>query len=740
MKKNLSLLIALGFYFLAFSQIQHGGTPKSLQFKSFLNEAVQFISPQTNVTALRQEDEVIDQIKDIPWRYGFIHYVDVKYQDGSVYEMPNGDRIWRIQVKSAGAQTINLTFKNFKLAPGAEMFIYTENYQQILGSFTHENNLEHGYLTTDLLHGEEVTIELYEPATTIGQNHFVLERIVHGYRALDYMNKGIGDSGGGDITCNNNVICSLGDNWREQIRSVGILLSQNNLSAGFCSGSLINNTCNDGKAYFLTANHCGPSATSVVGFNFESTQCNTNAGPYPQNTISVLAVRAENAGSDFCLVELSSEPPASYNVFYSGWDRTGTTTNGQVCIHHPSGDLKKITFDSQAATYGTYSGAQCWRIGNWEDGTTEGGSSGSPLFNLDGNIIGQLYGGSASCQSNTEDFYGRFDISWDGGSSATDELKTWLDPCGTGQTVLAGYDPNAIVANEDVALSFSGGSLSNICAEKIEQKITLRNRGTQDVTSVSFNYGVDGFYSNYTWTGTLTSNQSVTITLDSLDLNTGTYNYDAFIVSSSLNADENLLNDSVSFAIDIENGLSVQVILTTNFEPGDNSFEILDANNNQVAFEDNFDANETYNFTYCLPSGNTYCINIYDDGGNGLSPTFFFDQGNYSLTVNGEEIYNDDAIGAGFEYCVEAGPNSIKNINENILLQIIPNPNDGNFQIQSNVNIHNVQIISVLGSIVQEWDVYQDVALIQAQNLTKGSYFVKIFTKEGVAVKKMMIK
>jgi lysyl endopeptidase len=736
MKKNLSLLIALGFYLLAFSQVQHGGTPKSMQFKSFLNEANEFVSPQTNVAALRQEDEIIDQIKDIPWRYGFIHYVDVKYQDGSIYEMANGDRIWRIQVKSTGAQTINLTFKDFKLAPGAEMFIYTENYEQILGSFTHENNLEHGYLTTDLLHGEEVSIELYEPAATVGQNLFVLERIVHGYRALDYKKKYIGDSG----SCNNNVICAVGDNWRDQIRSVGILLQQNNLSAGFCTGALINNTCNDGKAYFLTANHCSADATSVVGFNFESTQCNTNAGPYLQNTISGMTLKANNAGSDFALHELSSVPPASYNVYYSGWDRTGTTTNGQVGIHHPAGDVKKITFDNQAATYGTYSGAQCWRIGNWEDGTTEGGSSGSPLFNLNGNIIGQLYGGSASCQSITEDFYGRFDISWDGGSSAADELKTWLDPCGTGQTVLAGYDPNAIVANEDVALTFSGGSLDNVCAEKIEQKITLRNRGIQDVTSVSFNYGVNGLYSNYSWTGTLASNQSVSITLDSLDLSTGTYAYEAFIVASSLSADENLFNDSVSFSIDIENGLSVQVSLTTNFEAGQNSFEILDANNNQVAFEDNFGANETYNFTYCLPAGNTYCINIYDEGGDGLSPTFFFDQGNYTLIVNGEEIYNDDEIGEGYEYCVEAGPNSIKNINERIVLQIVPNPNDGNFQVQSNVSIDNVQIISVLGSIVQEWNVNQDVALIQAQNLTKGSYFVKIFTKEGVAVKKMMVK
>ena len=64
----------------------------------------------------------------------------------------------------------------------------------------------------------------------------------------------------------------------------------------------------------------------------------------------------------------------------------------------------------------------------WQKGTTEGGSSGSGVFvtvveNQTRYLVGQLYGGSASC-SNREggDAYGRFDLAY---SAA---LSRWLNP------------------------------------------------------------------------------------------------------------------------------------------------------------------------------------------------------------------------------------------------------------------------------------------------------------------------
>jgi hypothetical protein len=68
-------------------------------------------------------------------------------------------------------------------------------------------------------------------------------------------------------------------------------------------------------------------------------------------------------------------------------------------------------------------------------GTTEGGSSGSPLYSPDRRVIGQLHGGLASCSTTGaahSDYYGRIFTSWTGGGSSASRLSDWLDPSGSG--------------------------------------------------------------------------------------------------------------------------------------------------------------------------------------------------------------------------------------------------------------------------------------------------------------------
>ena len=113
------------------------------------------------------------------------------------------------------------------------------------------------------------------------------------------------------------------------------------------------------------------------------------------------------------------DPPESYNVHYAGWDVSGNTPNIPVGIHHPSGDIKKISFDyDNASNSGNF-----WDIDSWDDGTTEPGSSGSPLFDgISHRIIGQLYWGVASCTNFGYDTYGKTSVSWNLG------LNQYLDP------------------------------------------------------------------------------------------------------------------------------------------------------------------------------------------------------------------------------------------------------------------------------------------------------------------------
>jgi hypothetical protein len=206
------------------------------------------------------------------------------------------------------------------------------------------------------------------------------------------------------------VNCPEGTDWQIEKKSVALIIDGGSAA---CTGALVNNTANDGTPYFLTANHClGNPSNWIYLFNHESANCTGSSGPTLQ-TISSGDLVASNGGSDFALIELSSAPPASYEVQYVGWDRSDDeSVTASTSIHHPSGDVMKICFDEDSPYHANQGGAAVWYIDEWEDGVTEPGSSGSPLFDQNHRIIGQLYGGYAACSGSVNngqaDLYGRF--------------------------------------------------------------------------------------------------------------------------------------------------------------------------------------------------------------------------------------------------------------------------------------------------------------------------------------------
>ncbi len=439
----LSLIVLLAVIQPVQAQISREGTPPSFS-NSTKSSISTVVTADVDATALLAEDE-LETGKDVPLRFGFPF--DVRYDlenSGQWEELANGDRIWRLRIESPGAYSINLIYAAFWLPEGAKLFVYNEDHSHVIGAFTSDNNKDHGQFSTQPVKGEVSILEYYEPAEVAGRGVIDIERIVHAYRNMFSWDtfkgeKGFGSSG----SCNNNVRCPEGDPWDNQIRSVAMVI----LSGGsrWCSGAMINNVRQDLTPYFLTANHClGSSNTWLFMFNYESPSCSNIDGP-TWMTISGSSLKASNSFSDVGLVELSSQPPETFNVYYSGWSAINTAADSCIAIHHPAGDIKKISFDYNSVTSTSYLSTSTgdnshWRVGQWEDGTTEGGSSGSPLLNRDGQIVGQLHGGYASCASITADWYGKFSESWDHGSSASSRLKDWLDPDNTGATELNGKD------------------------------------------------------------------------------------------------------------------------------------------------------------------------------------------------------------------------------------------------------------------------------------------------------------
>jgi hypothetical protein len=152
-------------------------------------------------------------------------------------------------------------------------------------------------------------------------------------------------------TCNIDVVCPQAASWTNEIRSVGLYTIN---GAWACSGTLIADATGDFRSYFLTANHCGldtgNAPTVVVYWNYQSTNCGTHGpGSLAQNQ-SGATFRAAKYDVDFALIELDDMPDASFGVYYSGWDRSGTAPVGGVGIHHPESDVKAISFSSTPLT------------------------------------------------------------------------------------------------------------------------------------------------------------------------------------------------------------------------------------------------------------------------------------------------------------------------------------------------------------------------------------------------------
>jgi hypothetical protein len=451
--KNLPLILSVSAVLLlfaatdAFAQLSVGGEPPS--FNRLTKESIHTITMgYVDVELLLAEDE-IDLENGLPPRFGYPFEVNYNMENSGTWEtLPDGSRLWRLKIASPGAYSINLIYDHFWMPEGARMFLYNEDRSMVLGAFTAQNNKPWDEFATGLVKGDICYIEYHEPVDVANQGIISVSRVVHGYKNLfDYKEAdgilGFGDSG----DCNNNVNCPVGDDWQDEKRSVAMILTSG--GSRLCTGSLINNARSDLTPFFLTANHCLPGASTwVFMFNYESPNCDDIDGP-TWMTVSGSTLRASNSYSDFALLELSVAPPDSYEVFFAGWSRIDTAASSAVAIHHPSGDIKKISFEYDPLASTSYlggpgTGSSHWRVEDWDDGTTEPGSSGSPLYDPNHRVVGQLHGGYASCTSQTPDWYGKFSKSWDYGSSASSRLKDWLDPESTGIEVLDGIDATGV--------------------------------------------------------------------------------------------------------------------------------------------------------------------------------------------------------------------------------------------------------------------------------------------------------
>ncbi len=357
---------------------------------------------------------------------------------------------WIILVKSKDAFSLNINIDSCKFDGNGRFYIYNKNKILMAGPYSLKNCNEDNSLFIQPIPGDELYIEYRTNETTdTSQSLFKISSIGHDFRDF-YKNTSTkrGKSGNCEIDIN----CPTGNDWQLEKRAVVKIVFNGSLGSEACTGTLINNTSNNGLPYILTANHCikdsKTASSAIFYFEYENTSCGGSASSnYKTMTGANLIATGDPINKlDFSLLCLKKMPPDSFNYYLAGWSLDKQPVKNVVTIHHPKGDVKKISVENDYIQNGSFTDNNYldnthWKIAQWDLGVTENGSSGCALFNTNHQIIGDLSGGDAYCGNPYNDYFAKFYKSWDNDPDSANQLKCWLNPLNLAVNECAGFDP-----------------------------------------------------------------------------------------------------------------------------------------------------------------------------------------------------------------------------------------------------------------------------------------------------------
>ena len=417
-----------------------------------------------------------------------------------------GDKVYQYRLVSDNVKGFMFTLK-FSDIGLSKIWFYNIDRTKFYGPFSRNDFQYDSTVLSPILSGNDWIVEVLQPNED-NNSHFSIDNISNFFRGVK-SSKGFGTSD----DCMINVNCNEGNNFKKIISSTVKMIVTSGSVSYFCSGNVVNNTKLDGTPYVLTANHCSLNSSAsdypnwVFIFNYEFPTCeNIAIEPLVKQlkgctSIAYSGKDGGDSSSDFLLVRINSNIPDAWNVNYLGWDRSGNATSTGVCMHHPDGDVKKISTFNTTPTISSY-GKKVnthfrvfWASTESGKGVTQGGSSGSGLINSSGFLIGTLTGGGSSCKDNDlSDFYGRFAMHWDKyGSNSFEMLKPWLDPINSGVTSLGSITKSSIsiLTNEDnssITLQFFRNEMT-IDSKEEAVSLSIYNSTGQLIKNENYNIG-----------------------------------------------------------------------------------------------------------------------------------------------------------------------------------------------------------------------------------------------------------
>ena len=710
--KKLLLSFAILFFFAIFLTAQNDFVLRQ-KFVLDNNVPVKMIAAP-DLEALHLEDIQRDKL-GLLYRIGLASTVNITPLNSGIWTtLPNGDRKWQLVVKSSGAEALSFLFETFKLYGASTLVITDLNGKLVHNPLTSDDVESHFRQHAALCFGDELLLTLIEPKYTQSSELF-LDRVMYNYRSTGNPNfQKINESD----PCEINVNCSpVGDLWQDEKKGVARIYVVEGNSGGYCTGSLINNTSQDCKPYFLTALHCGVSATAAnmtqwkFYFKYEAPSCTnpSTAGTLDDYFITGclrIADSGDNggdSGSDFLLVKLGSSTneatiitnlkSANFSAYWNGWNANTAATTGGVGIHHPAGDIKKISTFSGTSVSAGWNGngllshwRQSWTSNSNGHGVTEGGSSGSPLFNnSQGYIIGTETGGGSFCTSQTSpDYYGKMSYHWtSNGTTSVKQLKPWLDPTNSGVLTLAGS------ANPCSSSSGPCTASSAMCDEYINtvQLNTINNTSACSV----------GGYGNYLSTSTnlIKGNQySITVTPDILSQTGSAFTDDEIAVWIDYNNDSDFSDagEQVGYVL-VGTGWSNVFTFTVP------TSAVSSAVRMRVRISYSTDG-------AIVPCGQSTYGEVEDYTVN--------------ITTSGASLLENDLSA----------------------ITIYPNPSSDILNIDlsaANEEIHSIFLVDITGKLIQTIDVHENALLkLNLSSFASGLYYIKISSATNTVVRQVV--
>lgn len=506
--KSLACLVVLSLVSSTgiLAQIKERIPPKSILFNLERNVIPTFSLKALDYEKLRQQDEAnTSTTRDL--RFAIPTDVNLNTQShGQWKDLGEDGRIWRLTIESPNALATILKYDKFYLPAGATLHLYNEDRSHLVGAFTSKNNTgsadDPEPFLTELIRGSSVTLEYFEPYTVGKSGIISISTVMQAYRDVNYIKKykGFDDSG----NCQVNINCPDGNSYQSAKLSVSRMLLTRNDGSFWCTGQLMNSGQGNFNPIYLTADHClgttydatgNNSINAIFYWDYEAVGCSNPASEPSSISTSGAMLMANKGDSDFALFWLTEDPfrDAGFVPSYFGYD-AGSPSAGGACVHHPAGDIKKISLYTQTPTNNhPCAPDKTWSVifnhGGGDYSSTEGGSSGSALIDDAGRVIGQLWGGirnnSPTCSAGPEcadpdsdlSYYGKFSDSWGDTGGKRRRLSDWLSPsCSQNVSHASNVTNTAEFFVADNAVTSSAGIFDNSSARSTVVMLNGGNR------------------------------------------------------------------------------------------------------------------------------------------------------------------------------------------------------------------------------------------------------------------------